>query len=258
MLPQIGLIVLGHVGSATQVGYFAAASRIPTVLYAIPGCVASAWYPQLFQAGSADPARHFRLCLSQLKINGILGFGLSLPIALNSRLVIRTLLGTAWEEPTATILSWLCWTVMLNSITLPLADALTTQGLQNRRAVIYSVAVAIGSVLFFQFGSNGGALGAAAAALLTQTLLSAALVVVNPSGLSLLAASGRHLLVPMVFGSCSVVAMRLVLPVTYASAALTAFVFFTVAALVDRELRTGVTRLVSVIQERWRDALANA
>jgi len=57
-----------RVTGAGQVGYFAAASRIPALLYAIPGCLGMAWYPQLFHAGSRDSTQHFALSTDQLKL----------------------------------------------------------------------------------------------------------------------------------------------------------------------------------------------
>ncbi|HKF47511.1 MAG TPA: oligosaccharide flippase family protein [Terracidiphilus sp.] len=258
LLPQMGLLILERVASAAEVGYFAAASRIPVVLYAIPGCIATAWYPQMFQAGSSDPARHFRLCLSQLKINGILGFGLSLPIALNSRLVIGTLLGRAWEGPAATVLSTLCWMVMLNSITIPLADALTTTGLQTRRAALYGIAVLAGAVLLTHLGSSGGAAGAAAAALLTQAVLSAALLAANPSGFRLLTASARQLIVPLALGSAAAAAIRLALSVNLVTALLGALAFFVMAAVPDAEIRTTLIRMIRRLASKSRTAIANA
>lgn len=253
-LPQLGPLILQRVAAATEVGYFAAASRIPALLYAIPSCLDTAWYPQLFLAGSRDPAKHFALSVNQLTINTIVGFGLSLPVALYSGLIIRTVLGLSWEVSTAPILSLLCWMVALNSLTTPFADALTTKGMQNRRASVYAASLVMGSILFVRFGSIAGALGAATAAITTQVVLSIGLVLVNPSGRALLSAGVRRLLRPAVFGATSSFGIRFLLPNTWLSVPICFATFFLLAAAADKEMRTAATRVATIVQSKWRYA----
>ena len=253
-LPQLGPLILQRVTAVTQVGYFAAASRIPAFLYAIPSCLDTAWYPQLFLAGSREPAKHFALSVNQLMINTIVGFGLSLPVALYSRLIVRTVLGSSWEASTAPILSLLCWMVALNSLTSPFADALTTKGMQNRRASVYVVSLIIGSILFVRFGSIAGALGAAAAAISTQAVLGIGLVLVNPSGRALLSAGLQRLLRPTVFGATSAFAIRILAPNIWLAVPICSATFFLVAAAADKEMRTAATRVVAIVQAKWRYA----
>ena len=47
LLPQLGPIILEKVSTYNQVGFFGAASKIPAVLYQIPGVIAAAFYPRL-------------------------------------------------------------------------------------------------------------------------------------------------------------------------------------------------------------------
>ena len=251
-LPQIGPLIMERVTGAGQIGYFAAASRIPTLLYAIPGCLGMAWYPQLFRAGSHDSAQHFALSVDQLKLNAILGFGLSLPVALYSGPLIRTVLGTSWEPSTGPVLSLLCWMVVLNSFGTPFADALTTKGLQGRRAWVYVVALAIGSVLFAVLARTGGARGAAVAAIATQTLLSAGLIVVNPSGFALLAAAAQRALFPVSVASASVYLLHSVLPDALISAAICFAAYGLVAIVSDLELRNAVSRVGMILYAQCR------
>ena len=250
-LPQLGPIIMERVTAATEVGYFAAASRVPGLLYSIPGSLAMAWYPQLFQAGSRDPAAHFSLSVDQLKLNLILSFGLSLPVALYSNLLVRLALGTSWVEHTAPILSLLCWMVVLNSLSAPFADALTTKGMQGRRAWVYVAALAAGCILFTVLAARFGALGAAAAAVTTQTLLSIGLVLVNPSGLALLSESGKRFLRPVALASFSAWCIRAVLAETLLSAALSVTAFFLVAVASDGELRAMTKRVAEIAYAKW-------
>ncbi|MDD1369018.1 oligosaccharide flippase family protein, partial [Bacillus sp. MHSD17] len=52
LLPQLGPIILEKVSTYKQVGFFGAASKIPAVLYQIPGVIAAAFYPRLFAFGN--------------------------------------------------------------------------------------------------------------------------------------------------------------------------------------------------------------
>jgi O-antigen/teichoic acid export membrane protein len=253
-LPQLGPLILQRVAAATEVGYFAAASRIPVLLYAIPSCLDTAWYPQLFLAGSRDAAKHFALSVNQLMINTIVGLGLSLPVALYSRLIVRTVFGPSWEASTAPILSLLCWMVALNSLTTPFADALTTKGMQNRRAGLYTASLLIGSILFVHFGSVSGALGAAVAAVTTQVILSIGLVFVNPSGRTLLSTSVQRLLRPLIFGATSAFGIRFLLPNVLLCVPICCAAFFFAAAAAAEEMRTAASRMAAIVQAKWRCA----
>jgi O-antigen/teichoic acid export membrane protein len=240
-----------RVTATNEVGYFAAAIRIPALLYAIPGSLGMAWYPQLFRAGFRDSAQHLALSVDQLKLNVILSFGLSLPVALYSRPIIVMVFGPSWQATTAKVLSVLCWMVVLNSVSTPFADALTTRGLQNRRACVYVFALVIGSVLFAVLASARGARGAATAAIITQGLLSVGLVMVNPSGGELLSAAGQRFLLPVCLASACVLMIYLVLPESVTSACLSASLFFLVAVAADRELRTLSRKAVCLIYAWW-------
>jgi hypothetical protein len=148
--------------------------------------------------------------------------------------------------------------VVLNSISTPFADALTTKGLQNRRACVYVAALVIGSVLFAVLGSTRGAFGAATAALITQSLLSVGLVLVNSSGRALLSAAGRRFLRPVCMASASVFIVHLVLPDNVISCGLSVASFFLVAVVSDIELRTVARRAATIIYARSRYACVTA
>jgi O-antigen/teichoic acid export membrane protein len=255
-LPQLGPLILQRVAAATEVGFFAAASRIPVLLYAIPSCLDTAWYPQLFHAGSRDSAKHFALSVNQLMINSIVGVGLSLPVALYSHVIIRTVLGPSWEASTAPILSLLCWMVALNSLTTPFADALTTKGMQNRRAGVYAASLVVGAFLFVGLGSARGALGAAAAAIATQVMLSIGLILVNPSGGALLLAGIQRLFRPTVLGTAGAFGIYALLPNMLFSVPVCSATFFLLAAAADKELRSGAMKLVEIVQSKCRYALS--
>jgi O-antigen/teichoic acid export membrane protein len=253
-LPQLGPLILQRVATATEVGFFAAASRIPTLLYTIPSCLDTAWYPQLFLAGARDAAKHFALSVNQLMINAIIGVGLSLPVALYSHVIVRTVLGPSWEASTAPILTLLCWMVALNSLTTPFADALTTKGLQNRRAAIYTLSLVVGCVVFRIFGAMAGALGAAVAAIVTQMVLSIGLILVNPTGRTLLFTIIQRLFRPTILGAGAACGIYFILPNMLVSVPVCSATFFLVAAATDKELWSGAMKLLEIVQSKCRFA----
>jgi O-antigen/teichoic acid export membrane protein len=192
--------------------------------------------------------------VNQLMINSIVGVGLSLPVALYSHVIIRTVLGPSWEASTAPILSLLCWMVALNSLTTPFADALTTKGMQNRRAGVYAASLVVGALLFVGFGSARGAIGAAMAAIATQVMLSIGLILVNPSGGALLAAGIQRLFRPTILGVACAFGIYVLLPNMLLSVPVCSAAFFLVAAGADKELRSGAVKLLEIVQAKWRYA----
>jgi O-antigen/teichoic acid export membrane protein len=249
-LPQIGPLIMERVATAVEVGYYAAASRIPSFLCAIPGALGIAWYPQLFRAAARDARQHLTLCTDQLKVNLVLSCGLSLPLALNARPVIRAVLGPAWEAATGAVLAILCWMVVLNSLCIAFGDALTTAGLQARRACVYVAALAIGCGLFLALASRRGALGGAAAAVTTQVLLIAGLVMANPRGNALLKAAARRSFRPIFLaGSCCVL-LHIVLGDGLFSCAAGIGTFFLVAMTSDAEMRASALRCLAELSSK--------
>ena len=69
LLPQLGPIILEKVSTYEQVGFFGAASKIPAVLYQIPGVIAAAFYPKLFAFGNEKNIdEHRKLSQFELKL----------------------------------------------------------------------------------------------------------------------------------------------------------------------------------------------
>src|SRR5262249_5585885 len=159
----------------------------------------------------------------------------------------RTILGPAWEAPAAPVLSLLCWMVVLNSLCTPFADALTTKGLQARRAWVYAVALLAGAILCATLAARRGALGAAAAAILTHSILNVGLIAVNPTGLAMVAAAFRRLLRPLCLASAAVFVIHKLLPENLISAGLSVTIFFLVAVISDVELRRMSGRVSALI-----------
>lgn len=181
-LPQLGPLILEKVAGLQQVGYFAAAFRIPAMLYQVPGILAAAFYPLLFRLGNEqDLPAHLELNTMELKLMSLLGMLMALPFLLYAPWWIATLFGPGWA-PVAGVLKVLAMAVVLQSINFPLADALTTTGLQPRRTAVLTLALLWGWAAYYFLGSRYGSQGGGLAALAVEGLLTVGFLLANPNG----------------------------------------------------------------------------
>ncbi|EJR31043.1 MULTISPECIES: oligosaccharide flippase family protein [Bacillus cereus group] len=171
LLPQLGPIILEKVSTYNQVGFFGAASKIPAVLYQIPGVIAAAFYPRLFAFGNEkNIEEHRKLSSFELKLMSFLGMGISIPFIADPSFWIVSLLGEEYS-PAGDALAILAFMVILQSINYPLADNLTTIGQQWKRATTMTIGLVVAIIGYIVLGSKYGMMGAAAAAILTEITL---------------------------------------------------------------------------------------
>ncbi|MBJ8153035.1 oligosaccharide flippase family protein [Bacillus cereus] len=171
LLPQLGPIILEKVSTYNQVGFFGAASKIPAVLYQIPGVIAAAFYPRLFAFGNEkNIEEHRKLSSFELKLMSFLGMGISIPFIADPSFWIVSLLGEEYA-PAGNALAILAFMVILQSINYPLADNLTTIGQQWKRATTMTIGLVVAIIGYIVLGSKYGMMGAAAAAILTEITL---------------------------------------------------------------------------------------
>ncbi|MEB9609138.1 oligosaccharide flippase family protein [Bacillus sp. MB366] len=171
LLPQLGPIILEKVSTYNQVGFFGAASKIPAVLYQIPGVIAAAFYPRLFAFGNEkNIEEHRKLSSFELKLMSFLGMGISIPFIADPNFWIVSLLGEEYA-PAGDALAILAFMVILQSINYPLADNLTTIGQQWKRATTMTIGLVVAIIGYIVLGSKYGMMGAAVAAILTEITL---------------------------------------------------------------------------------------
>ncbi|MDP7991595.1 oligosaccharide flippase family protein [Bacillus sp. MHSD_36] len=171
LLPQLGPIILEKVSTYKQVGFFGAASKIPAVLYQIPGVIAAAFYPRLFAFGNEkNIEEHRKLSSFELKLMSFLGMGISIPFIADPSFWIVSLLGEEYA-PAGDALAILAFMVILQSINYPLADNLTTIGQQWKRATTMTIGLVVAIIGYIVLGSKYGMMGAATAAILTEITL---------------------------------------------------------------------------------------
>ncbi|MFC9447531.1 oligosaccharide flippase family protein [Bacillus cereus] len=183
LMPLMGPIALEKVSSLEQVGYFNAALRIPSVLYQIPGIVAAAFYPVLFKLIDRNELKkHGEVIVIEIKLMTLLSLIMVLPIILFPEEISVFLLGKNWIGIAET-LSILSIIVFIQSINFPLADSLTTKGLQKYRSIALLISFGTGIFAYSYFGKLYGSLGSAIAAVLIEIVLLLGLIIFNKQGI---------------------------------------------------------------------------
>ncbi len=200
-LPQVGTLILQKVSVLQEVGYFAAAYRIPGLLYMIPGTVAGAFYPLLFRQGHLDIYNHANIAAVQLKVMTILSVTLALPFLLYPEFFMGLLFGSSWRtgSPVAALQILSCL-VVLQSLHFPLGDALTTRGMQRRRTYCLLVGLLSAIALQNTLGAGYGAAGGAAAVVGTELIIVLCLSFSLPGSLEMLKQNINNLLLAVVIG----------------------------------------------------------
>ncbi|MED2790595.1 oligosaccharide flippase family protein [Bacillus wiedmannii] len=186
LLPSLGPIILEKVTSYDNIAYFGAASKIPMVLYQIPGVIAAAFYPRLFAFGNENNIKeHRELSYFELKLMSFLGIGISIPFIINPNFWIISLLGEKYA-PAGDVLAILAFMVIFQSINYPLADNLTTIGQQWKRTITMSIGLIVAIISYIVLGKQFGMIGAAVAAIITELCLLIGFTIFISKGLQLL------------------------------------------------------------------------
>lgn len=184
LIPQIGPLILDRVLTVKEVGYYAAAFKIPSVLYQFPGVIATAFYPRLFQLGNEKKYKEHRAMSGfELKIMSILGALLALPFVVAPKFWIVSLLK---EEmlPAVPALVLLSYLILLQSMKYPLADYLTTVGRQKGRTIVMFVGLIISIVLYLVLGHLYGLTGGAMAPVIAELVIIIGSILLIPKGIS--------------------------------------------------------------------------
>lgn len=183
-IPQIGTLILEKVSSLTEVGIFSAAVKIPLLLYQIPGIIATAFYPELFKLYNDKMYdRHQKLNNIQIRIMGYLGIMMFIPVYLYAEDIIQTFLGYKWLNATSS-LKILSMLILLQSLSYPLADNLTTSGKQKKRTKVLIIGFIIGLISHGLLGKEYGNLGASVASVLIDFCLFIGYFYYTPNKLS--------------------------------------------------------------------------
>lgn len=247
MLPQLGPLTLERVTTLAQVGIFAAAYRIPMVLYKIPGTVATAFYPLLFKYGNnKDYSKHLELCTLEMKIMSFLGIIISIPFLFYSEFWLHLLLGQEWTKG-STVLTILSIMVIIQSINFPLADALTTLGDQLKRMFIMTFALFLGIICYLFMGSKWGSFGGGIAAVITEISMTLLFIIVMKKGITLFTKGAflnlfsLILIVPIKIYILDKLTIILGLPIIFS-------IYIAIVLFLDKKLRSFVLSKISILR----------
>jgi O-antigen/teichoic acid export membrane protein len=250
LIGQLGVLILERITDFVEVGHFAVAFRIPAILYTFPGALAAAFYTQLFHFGNRDLEQHLRLTLQEIKFMSLLGITVALPFALYPEWIVGVLFGAKWVGTASKVLSILIWVVVLQSINYPLADALSTRGMQNRRTAVLAIGLTVGAGLFILLGSRWGAFGGAMAAVSLECILLIGFTAMNPECWQILRRSllPQGLLILLTLGGG--ILIKTFAPWEIMGFILAPLMFVGLNVFFDREIREKVCAL-PIIKERF-------
>ncbi len=168
MLPYA---IISNFMSDEKIGWYRAGATLAVVLYAIPGGIANAMYTRLCRAWQEDREEHTRLAIRSLWIGsvicGLIGVGLSV----GSAGVIQILFSNKFPEQTIFTLSWVGIVPLLQSLSLPLGDAMASSSQFKTRTWLLFGYVIGGSVLCYFLPLRWGVEGTAVAGVAMEVLL---------------------------------------------------------------------------------------
>lgn len=250
-LPQMSMLVLQRVTTLKEVGYFSAAYRISILFYQIPGSIAAAFYPKLFQVGAVNHAMHARLSGRELKFTSIISGGLSIPFILCPDIVIKILFGVEWVEGAGRVLAILAWVIILQGINNPLADALTTKGLQNRRTGVIIMATFSGFLAYTYLGLKLGALGAAIAAVIVEGVLFLGYMISNSQGWYILKIGVSTSFIALLLTGLVVLLLKCIIANDWFGIVLAPFLYAILVATIDCEVKAEFRNAYTVLLEKY-------
>jgi len=137
---NIGTILLGRLGSAAEVGTFAAAYRVITLVVAAVGTVSGVLYPRLSSLFENDRDGFAALVRRARKWSLAVGLPLALAIAVFADRIVAQLFGAAFAGA-ARSLEVLAWFIPLFCLYSPLSSGLLASGAEVR----WLVALALGT-----------------------------------------------------------------------------------------------------------------
>ncbi|TKD70797.1 oligosaccharide flippase family protein [Pseudalkalibacillus hwajinpoensis] len=181
ILPQLGPILLEKTVSLAEVGLFAVAYRIPQALLQLPFIVAGAFYPVLFRYYNSNHIEdHESLNMLQMKVMGLVGMAMTVPLYYFATPIIELLFGAEWVSA-ASLLKIISIVLFLQGITIALADGLTTRARQTQRMIVQSLAVVGAAIFYWTLSQSFGLIGAAWACILIEVVAFVGFWVVAPN-----------------------------------------------------------------------------
>ena len=173
---RVDVVVMTSFLAASVVGVYAAAYKIVSTIYFLPAIVSAVVIPRLFRYSTEDTDRHRRVAQTVLRYQSLLGGLIAGGLFLASGPAIRLLYGMRFAGA-APLLRLLCWLLVVQTMSYPLGDALTTVDRNGQRVTVTGVAASLNLGLNLLVIPRFGPAGAALVTLGTEMLTLLAFVV---------------------------------------------------------------------------------
>lgn len=170
---NVGMILLGRLRGAEEVGTFAVAFRVISVLVAVVGTVSGVLYPKLAHLFAADPEGFALLVARMRKYSLAIGLPLGLAISVLADPIVRLLFGAEFEAAGGS-LRILGWFIPLFCVYSPLSSAMLAMGGERTWLALSAVATGLVIAGSLTLAPAWGHLGVAAALLGSGVFLVAA------------------------------------------------------------------------------------
>ena len=184
-IPTFALIPLLGVTIA-QNGAYGAGNKIPAVLIVLPFGIAKAFFTRMCQAWETDLERHKALVLTSIRTGSLLGSLVALGLCVTAPELVGLFWGEKsgpWQEVATLTLALTGCIPWLQTMSLPLGDALASSAQYALRTRILAVYAVVAALTFVAAILWGGVHGAAVAAVLIEAFLLGAYLFVARPGL---------------------------------------------------------------------------
>ncbi|SDJ26558.1 oligosaccharide flippase family protein [Salimicrobium halophilum] len=249
LLPHLGPIILEKTITLREVGLFAVAYRIPQALQQIPFVVAGAYYPVLFKHFHNQRfSEHFDHHLTQIKVMGLIGMVIAIPLYHLSEFIVSFLFGQEWLDA-ALPLKILAMMLILQSVNTALADGLTTVEKQNARTIVQVIAVLSGVLFYIFLSKSYGVVGAAVAGVIVEGIALTGFWICTATRWKLLK---RAILPYLSFFLISTVGIEWMLGNRAWAGTILHTLLLLSILMMDRQLRDQIVQLVVEKKRAWR------
>lgn len=170
---RIDVVMLSAWWPPVEVGWYNAAYRLVAVLYFIPGSVCAALFAHLSVLAHLDRRSHTSYVAQMVRFMTSFALPVTGAIVAGAPVLIGALFGRDFDR-SAPLLRILGWFLLLQCISFPLGDGLSTTNRQGTRVWIMAAAAVLNVSLNLFLIPNSGGRGAAIATLITEGFVAVA------------------------------------------------------------------------------------
>lgn len=172
------MVVLGIMSNPAQVGLYAAATRIQTPVRGLLSPISMVFFPRMSALGLSDPVQASHLARRLLLGQGAFALLLTLALTLTAPLLVTVLLGPGFEDavPVLRVLAWLILLIGVSNVT----GVMLMIPFDMKRQFTWCLVLGaiVGTVIVFPLTHFYGALGAAFAALASECVVTASMLLI--------------------------------------------------------------------------------